>query len=143
MTRGVITDIVRADAESVLRVLLVEHDPIDRAVFVQLMRASHDAPEVVTAAGFSAAVDTLRLESIDTVFCSVAGQDMELFRALVRIARPRPVVALLAEGESAIQNHVAEAGAVRILWKEHLLSSFVQRMVEATRACPDRLPAYA
>ena len=127
----------------VLRVLLVERDPIDRAVLVQLMRAGRDVPEVVTAATFSAAIDTLQRQSIHTVFCSVAGEDTEAFRALVRIAKPRPVVALIAEAQSVLRNHVAEAGAVRILCKEHLLSSFVQRMVEAARACPDRLPAYA
>jgi CheY-like chemotaxis protein len=131
------------DAEPVLRILLVERDPIDRSVLVQLMRASRNAPEVVTAASFYAAMDILQREAIDTVFCSVAGEETDAFRALVRIAKPRPAVALIAEAEGALRNQVAEAGAARILCKEHLLSSFVQRMVEAARACPDRLPAYA
>jgi CheY-like chemotaxis protein len=126
-----------------LRILLVERDPIDRSVLVQLMRASRKTPEVVTAASFSAAMGILERGSIDTVFCSVAGEDTEAFRALVRIAKPRPVVALIAEAQCVLRNHVAEAGAVRILGKEHLISSFVQRMVEAARAGPDRLPAYA
>jgi CheY-like chemotaxis protein len=130
--------VARADAEPVLRILLVERDPIDAAVLAQLMRAGASAPDVVTAPSFSAAMDALQRESIDTIFCSVAARDMEMFRSLVRTAKSRPVVALVGEAESEIQS---QAGAVRALCKERLLSSFAHRMVRAALACPDRVPA--
>jgi hypothetical protein len=66
-----------------------------------------------------------------------------VFQALVRAAKPRPVVALIAEAESAIQDHATEVGAVRVLRKEHLLASFVHRVVQAAQRCPDRVPACA
>jgi CheY-like chemotaxis protein len=47
------------DTEPMLRILLVEREPIDRSVLVQLMRASCKTPEVVTTASFSAAMDIL------------------------------------------------------------------------------------
>lgn len=136
-------DVVRADSKSKLRILLVERDPIDAAVLVQLMRAGRDAPEVVTAESFSAALDVLQREPIDTLFCSVTGGEVAVFQALVRAAKPRPVVALIAEAESAIQDHATEVGAVRVLRKEHLLASFVHRVVQAAQGCPDRVPACA
>jgi CheY-like chemotaxis protein len=141
--RVVIMDVVRADAEPGLRILLVERDPIDAAVLVQPMRASQGVADVVTAASLSAAVDVLRREAIDTIFCSVAAQDMDVLRALIRTAKPRPVVALVGEAESEIRNQAIQAGAVRALCKERLLSSFAERVVRAARDCPDRIPAYA
>ena len=132
-----------ADSKSRLRILLVERDPIDAAVLVQLMRAGHDGSAVATATSFSAALDVLQREPIDTVFCSVTGGEMAVFQALVRAAKPRPVVALIAEAESALQDHATEVGAVRVLRKEHLLASFVHRVVRAAQGCPDRAPAYA
>jgi CheY-like chemotaxis protein len=134
---------VSADAKSKLRILLVERDPIDAAVLVQLMRAGHHALEVVTAESFSAALDLLQREPIDTIFCSVAGGEMAVFQALVRTAKPRPVVALIAEAESALRDHATEVGAVRVLLKEHLLASFVHRVLRAAEGYPDKLPAYA
>ena len=142
-TGGVTTNVVRTASNSKLRILLVERDPIDAAVLAQLMRAGHDAPEVVTAESFSAALDVLQRKPIDTIFCSVAGGDMAVLQALVRKAKPRPVVALIAEAESALQDQATEVGAVRVLRKEHLLASFVHRVVRAAQRCPDRLPAHA
>jgi CheY-like chemotaxis protein len=136
MKRGVIMGAARADAEPGLRILLVERDPIDAAVLVQLMRVSQGAPDVITAPSCSAAEEVLQRETIDTIFCSVAAQDIELFRALIRVAKPRPVVALVGEAESEIRNQATEAGAVRALSKERLLSSFAQRMVRSTRGLP-------
>ena len=143
MKRGVIMGAARADAEPGLRILLVERDPIDAAVLVQLMRASQDASDVFTAASFSAAADVLRREAIDAIFCTLATQDMELFRALIRTAKGRPVVALVAQAESEIRDQAMQAGAVRAVCKERLLASFAQRVVRAVEACPDRMPAYA
>ena len=136
-------DVVRADSKSKLRILLVERDPIDAAVLVQLMRAGHDVPAVLTAEGFSAALDVLQREPIDTLFCSVTGGEMAAFQALVRAAKPRPVVALIAEADSALHDQATGVGAVRVLRKEHLLASFVHRVVRAAQGCPDRVPAYA
>ena len=134
---------VRADATSKLRILLVEPDPIDAAVLVQLMRFSYNAPHVVTAASFSAAADILQREPIDTIFCSVAERKIEGLRALIRAAKSRPVVALIAKAESAVQNRATEAGALHVLCKENLLASFVHRMVGAAEMYPDSTPAYA
>jgi DNA-binding NarL/FixJ family response regulator len=136
-------DGVRADPEPALRILLVERDPIDAAVLVQVMRASRGTPNVATAASFAAAVEVLAREAIDTIFCSVAPQKLEVFRALVRTARPRPVVALVTEGESETRKQAIQAGAVCAVCKERLLSSFAQRLVRGTRACADRMPANA
>jgi CheY-like chemotaxis protein len=136
-------DVVRADAEPALRILLVERDPIDVAVLVQLVRASQGAPDVVKAESLSAALEVLQREAIDAILCSVATQDMEVFRGLIRRAKPRPVVALVAEAESEIRNQAIQAGAVRALGKERLLSSFAQRIVRAAEAGTDRMPTYA
>ncbi len=124
-------DIVRADAEPVLRVLLVERDPVDTAVLAQVMRASQAASAIVTAASFSAAEDVLRREAIDAIFCSVAMQDIEVFRSLIRTAKPRPVVALVAEAGTEIRNLAIQAGAVCAVCKERLLASFAQLTTSA------------
>jgi CheY-like chemotaxis protein len=134
-------DGVRADPEPALRILLVERDPIDAAVLVQVMRASRGTPNVATAASFAAAVEVLTREAIDTIFCSVARQNFEAFRALVRTARPRPVLALVTDAESEIRKRAVQAGAVRAVNKERLLSSFAQRLIQGRRACADRMPA--
>ena len=136
-------DEVRADAVPGLRILLVERDPIDAAALVQLMRASEGASDVLTAASFSAAADVLRREAIDAIFCSVATQDMKLFRGLIRTAKGRPVVGLVGEAGSEIRNQAIQAGAVRAVCKERLLASFAQQMVRAALAGPKRIPAYA
>ena len=136
-------NLARTVSDSKLRILLVERDPIDAAVLVQLMRAGHDVPAVVTAPSFSAALDVLAREPIDTIFCTVAGGEMAVFQALVRTAKPRPVVALIAEAESALQDHATQVGAARVLLKEQLLASFVHRVLRATQGYPDRAPAYA
>jgi DNA-binding NarL/FixJ family response regulator len=136
-------DVVRADAEPTLRILLVERDPIATAVLVQVMRASQGASDVLTAASFSAAADVLRREAIDAIFCSVTTQDMEVFRGLIRTAKGRPVVALVGAAESEIRDQAMQAGAACAVCKERLLSSFAQRMVRAAWAHPGRIPAYA
>jgi CheY-like chemotaxis protein len=133
---GGIMDGARVDPVPGLRILLVEPDPIDAAVLVQVIRASQGTPDIATAANFSAAVEVLAREAFDTIFCSVAPEDVELFRSLVRTAKPRPVVALVTAAEGEIRKRAIQAGAIYTVCKAGLLSSFARRLVQAHGRAP-------
>jgi len=110
-----------ADAR-VLRILLIEDDPVDAAWLTEMINEKCPTSEVVHGASLPDALSALAQRSIDTVFVAVhpdgEGGSIEGTREIVRRAGRRSVVALVNAAEMA---HAAEirASGVKFVYRKH------------------------
>ena len=106
----------------VLKVLLIEDDPIDAAWVTELIHEKCAASEVVHSTSLRHAFSVLAQEQIDSVFFSVRpegnAESIRNCHEVVRRAGRRPVVALLTAAEMP---HAAEvhAAGVKFVYRKH------------------------
>jgi hypothetical protein len=109
----------------VLRILLIENDPVDATWLTELIEEKCSTSEVVHCASLPDALAVLAQEPIDTVFISVR-PDGEVpsvgeCRELVRRAGRRPVVALVNAAEMTCASEIGTTGVKFIYCKHPIL----------------------
>jgi DNA-binding NarL/FixJ family response regulator len=109
----------------VLRILLIEYDPVDATWLTELIKEKCSTNEVVHSVSLPDAIATLAQQPIDTVFVSVGpdapAPSIQECRELVHQAGCRPVIALINAAEMALASEVRAAGVKFVYCKHPIL----------------------
>ena len=118
---------------SVLRVLVVEDDPLDRAVFEQAGLGSQEGLEFVFAQDLEESIRILKGDSVDCVLLDLGLPDSSGANAVTRVREACdgeiPVVVLTGNEDESLVQDVMQAGAEDYLLKPEAKSRAVIRTV--------------
>jgi CheY-like chemotaxis protein len=116
-----------------LKILLIENDPIDAAWIAELIHQKSPGAEVAHSASLTDALLVLAQQPIDAIFVSVHPDgetaSTEICRELVRRADGRPIIALI---DVAQQDHAADVHVtgVRFIYRKHpiMRTAYVRKL---------------
>lgn len=139
----------RAESPDVLRILLVEDDPVDAAWLVELLERSSPVPQIVRSGTLLKAFAVLHRHPLDAVLVSMRPNGptplVQGCCELVRRAGRRPVVALIDAAERSAAADIL-ATRVTFVYRKHpiMRAAYIRKQelrarLEAEAA--DRIPS--